>query len=145
VVRPARTLTLVLTFACALVPAGCSRRDPTIVVHGVVTVHPENDCRFATSGHVRPVLVNTEVDFTDVVSHRSYSTRTRPASVRIDPEVCRQTARYSITVPEAATYRVQVQHYSAFGSRPPPVTVSLEDLRAHGYRLNLNADPATGE
>jgi len=124
---------------------GCSGAPPTIVVRGVITVHPENDCRFASSGQVRPVLVDTEVVFTDVVSHRSYSTRTESGSVRIDPEVCRQTARYTITVPRAPRYRVQVQHYSAFGSRPPPVMVTLGELRANGYRLNLNADPATGE
>jgi hypothetical protein len=123
---------------------GCSAR-PSIIVRGVITVHPENDCRFASSGRVRPVLGNTEVVFTDVASHHSYTTRTQPGSVRVDPDVCRQTARYAITVPEAARYRVQVQHYSAFGSRPPQVLVSLDQLRANGYRLNLNADPATGE
>ena len=126
--------------------AAChSHSPPSIVVHGTITVHPENDCRFAVEGHVRPVLLHTEVVFTDLATGRRYSSYTDPKSVHVSSNVCLQTARYSISLPSAPRYRVQVEHYSAFGSRPVPVTVSVAELERRSFNLDLNADPATGE
>jgi hypothetical protein len=144
--RATRGVTLVVAAIVTVVLGACHGRDPgRITVHGTVTTHPENDCRFATSGSTRGVLGDVPIVFTDPASRRSYRTTTDPRSVRTDEAACRQTAVYRITLPPAPAYIVNVLYYPVFGGLPTPVRVTLGDLKRERYRLDLAAEPSTGE
>jgi hypothetical protein len=125
--------------------ASCASPGDSLRIRGVVSAHPENDCRFAASGHVRPGLAGIAVEFTDPAAHRTFVTRIDPSSVRTTRSPCFERASFVITVPRAVRYVIQVDYYPAFGGPPSPVSVTLERLRRSGYKVNLNADPSTGE
>jgi hypothetical protein len=129
----------------ALLAAACGRQAAGVAVSGTVSTHPENDCRFASNGRVRPVLASVPVVFTDLGTGRSYSTRVPPGSVRTAVGACLQTGRYRIVVPRAGAYRVQVRYVPVFGGPPRPVRVTFEELRRRGFRLDLSAEHSTGE
>jgi hypothetical protein len=145
--RPAwvRTAALLILVAVPPLAAACGGSPAGVTVSGTVSTHPENDCRFASGGRVRPVLASVPVVFTDLDTGRGYATRIRPGTVRTATGACLQTGRYRIVVPRAAAYRVQVRYVPVFGGPPRPVRVTFEELRRRGFRLDLSAEHSTGE
>ena len=146
-VAPCRTARIAVLGALFIgCMAGCHGASPgSVEVRGVVSTHPENACRVSRGGTIPTALASVHLVFTDPSTGRTIEARTQPGSVRSDLARCLQTAAYSVALPRADRYVIQVEHYSAFGGLPLPVTVTFEQLRRDHFHLDLIADPGTGE
>lgn len=138
-----RSLAALVVCLAALVPS-CGTSPPTVVVTGMLIAHPENDCRYS-HGSVRPVLAGVRIVVTSLPGGIRSVTRSDSEVVNEYPPVCRQTGRFTIEVPVAKQYRIQVVYYSVFGGIAAPVTVSYTVLERNDFRVTVPVRQSTGE
>ena len=130
---------LVLTLAMTSCGGGSTE------VTGVVITRPQNDCRYGTDGSITKVLEDTPVTFVDVATGEEHRTTTDDATITQYTGQCLESAHYTIDLPQADEYRVEVEFYPAFGGPPKPVTVTWDELEARGFTFDLLIGPGTGE
>jgi hypothetical protein len=127
----------------ALVPS-CRASPQTVVVTGMLIAYPENDCRYS-HGSVRPVLADVRIVVTSLPGGVRSVSRSNSEVVNEYPPVCRQTGRFTIEVPVATRYRIQVVYYSVFGEIAAPVTVSYTVLERNDFHVTVPVRQSTGE
>jgi hypothetical protein len=130
-------------FLMALAMASCGGGSTEVT--GVVITRPQNDCRYGTDGTITKVLEGTPVTFVDTATGREHRTTTVDATITQYAGQCLESAHYSIDLPRADRYRVEVGFYPAFGGPPKPVTVTWDELEARAFTFDLLIGPGTGE
>jgi hypothetical protein len=133
---------LILGAALAMTSCGGGSTEVT----GVVITRPQNDCRYANDGTVTKVLEDTPVTFTDTATGEEHRTTTDDATITQYPlGQCLESAHYTIDLPQADEYRVEVEFYPAFGGPPKPFSVTWDELEARRFTFDMLIGPGTGE